>query len=143
MYNLFISNSWTYSDSYKQLVKLLEETDNFEYRVYLVPGDDPCNYALNQSLLIEAIKEQMSNSNCILILAGVYSIKSKWINIEIELAKNGFRSPKNIIAIEPWESERTSQIVKASANEIVKWDNQLIIDAIRRQCIETGKNIIV
>lgn len=74
----------------------------------------------------------MAPSSCILILAGVYSTHSKWINTEIELAKTGFNVPKRIIAIEPWGSERTSAVVKKAADEIVKWQTSSIISAIRR-----------
>ncbi len=51
----------------------------------------------------------MQHASCVLILAGVYSTYSKWINIEIELANE---MGKKIIAIEPWGSERTSTVVK-------------------------------
>jgi hypothetical protein len=55
------------------------------------------------------------------VLAGVYSTYSKWINKEIDLAKNGFNIPKKIIAIEPWVSDRTSLVVKNNSDKIVKW----------------------
>lgn len=70
----------------------------------------------------------MKHASCILILAGVYSTYSKWINIEIEIAK---KLGKKIIAIEPWGSERTSQIVKNNANAVVKWQASSIIKEIR------------
>jgi hypothetical protein len=37
---------------------------------------------------------------------------------------------KSIIAIEPWASERTAQIVKDNADAIVKWQAS-VVDAIR------------
>jgi hypothetical protein len=134
MYNLFISHSWNYSDAYEKLILLLNNADRFQYRNYSVPQNDPINNAPNQYLLKEAIKRQMYSTNCVLILAGVYASHSKWINIEIDLAKTGFTTPKKIIAIEPWGAEKTSAIVKASADEVVKWNTQSIVDAIRRQC---------
>ena len=63
-----------------------------------------------------------------MILAGVYSTYSKWINIEIELAK---RMNKKVIAVEFWGSERTSSVVKQNADIIVKWNSKSIIDAIK------------
>ena len=133
MYNLFISHSWNYSDAYEKLIQLLNNSDRFEYRNYSVPKNDPIHNAPNQYLLKEAIKRQMNSANCVIILAGVYSSYSKWINIEIDLAKKGFSTPKKIIAIEPWGAEKTSSVVKAAADEIVKWNTQSIVDAIRRQ----------
>ncbi len=133
MYNLFISHSWNYSDAYEKLIQLLNNADRFEYRNYSVPKNDPIHNAPNQYLLKEAIKRQMNSANCVIILAGVYSSYSKWINVEIDLAKKGFGTPKKIIAIEPWGAEKTSAVVKAAADEIVKWNTQSIVDAIRRQ----------
>lgn len=40
-YNLFISHSWAYTDAYEKLVNLLDSTDDFSYKNYSVPKDDP------------------------------------------------------------------------------------------------------
>ena len=63
-----------------------------------------------------------------MVLAGVYSTYSKWINIEIEIARS---LGKKIIAIEPWASERTSQFVKNNADYIVRWNIDSIVSVIR------------
>jgi hypothetical protein len=131
MYNLFISHSWSYSDNYEGLIKLLDSAPYFSYKDYSVPRYNPIHSASNQQQLREAIKAQMAPASCILVLAGVYSTDSKWINIEIDLAKNGFYTPKKIIAIEPWASEKTSTTVKNAADVIVKWQTSSIISAIR------------
>lgn len=96
-----------------------------------MPKDDPIHNAPYQWQLKEAIKAQMAPASCILIMAGVYSTYSKWINIEIELAKSGFSVPKRIIAIEPWGSEKTSTVVKNAADEVVRWQTSSIVAAIR------------
>lgn len=131
MYNLFISHSWSYGDQYNRLVALLNAAPNFEYRNYSVPKDDPIHDAPYDWQLRAAIKEQMSHASCVLVLAGVYSTYSKWINIELDLARTGFNIPKKIIAIEPWGAEKTSSVVKANADEIIKWQTSSIIKAIR------------
>lgn len=128
IYNLFISHSWTYSDAYDALVNLLNSSPNFDYKNYSVPKDDPIHNARYDYQLKEAIRNQMQHASCILILAGIYSTYSKWINIEIELAKD---LDKKIIAIEPFGSEKTSSIVKNAADVIVKWSTDSIISAIR------------
>lgn len=131
MYNLFISHSWSYGDQYNRLVALLNAAPNFEYRNYSVPKDDPIHNAPYDWQLRAAIKEQMSYASCVLVLAGVYSTYSKWINIELDLAQTGFNIPKKIVAIEPWGAEKTSSVVKAKADEIVKWQTSSIVKAIR------------
>jgi hypothetical protein len=71
----------------------------------------------------------MKGTSCILILAGVYASYSKWIQKEISIAEE---YGKSIIAIEPWDSDRTSIIVKDAADKIVKWQGKSIADAIKK-----------
>ncbi len=73
----------------------------------------------------------MAPCGIVLILARVYASYSKWINIEIDLAKNGFASPKHIIAIEYWGSQKTSEKVKNSAERIVKWQANSVATSIQ------------
>lgn len=127
-YNLFISHSWTYSDAYEKLVNLLDADPYFTYKNYSVPKNDPIHNATYDYQLKAAIRNQMQHASCVLILAGVYSTYSKWINIEIQLAQE---MGKKIIAIEPWGAEKTSIKVKNSANTIVKWQTSSIVKAIR------------
>jgi hypothetical protein len=127
-YNLFISHSWNYSDTYEGLIKLLNANPYFDYRNYSVPKDNPIHNAPYVYQLKEAIRKQMQPVSCVIILAGVYSTYSKWINIEIELAKS---MNKKIIAVEPWGAERTSTVVKSAADQIAKWNTNSIIKAIR------------
>lgn len=131
-HNLFISHSWAYSDAYEKLIELLNKDEDFSYRNYSVPKDDPIHNAKNDKELYEAIKRKISPSCTVIILAGVYSSYSKWINKEITISKNEFYRPKPIIAVEPWGSERTSQKVKDNADIIVKWNSKSLINAIKQ-----------
>ena len=130
-HNLFISHSWSYSNQYGRLVALLDARSYFRYRNYSVPKDDPIHNAKTDAKLREAIKRQMSPCSVVLILAGVYSTYSKWIDKEIGLAKNGFPVSKPIIAIEPRGSERTSAKVKNAADKVVGWNTESVVGAIR------------
>lgn len=131
-FNLFISHSWAHSDKYDGVITLLNNQvvldEDFNYKNYSVPKDDPIHNADNDKQLCAAIENQMKSASCILILAGVYSTYSKWINIEIELAK---KLNKKIIAIEYWGSEKTSTVVKDNADIIVKWNGASIVKAIK------------
>ena len=129
-HNLFLSHSWKYSDAYDGLVTLLNnrEDRDFTYSNYSVPKDDPIHNAANNLLLKAAIRAQMVRCSKIIILAGVYATYSKWINIEIRLAKE---MGKKIIAVEPWGAARTSAIVKNSADRIVTWNSRSLVNAIK------------
>ncbi|MNB92774.1 hypothetical protein D3C81_571290 [compost metagenome] len=129
-YNLFISHSWAYSDAYLKLMQMIN-SNGFSHKNYSVPKDSPIHNANSDSQLYEAIRLQMSYAHVVIILAGVYSTYSKWINKEIDIAKNGFTTVKPIIAVEPWASERTSKIVKVNADKIVRWNSMSVINAIK------------
>jgi hypothetical protein len=132
-YNLFISHSWTYPNAYEGLVKFFNEHPNFSWSNYSVPKDDPIHSANNDKELYEAIKAQIKPVNCVIMLAGVYSSYSKWIDKEIQISKIDFKKP--IIAVEPWGSEKTSKLVKDNSEEIVKWQSASIVNAIRKHSI--------
>ncbi len=129
-YNLFISHCWAYGDAYDKMTGLLDGQTSprgFNYKNYSVPKDDPIHNAPSDKALRAAIEAQMKPCSCVLILAGVYATYSKWINIEIEIAK---RLGKRIIAIEPWGAEKTSATVKNAAHEVVKWNGASVVNAI-------------
>ena len=132
-YRLFISHSWAYGDAYEKLVKFFNEHSNFKWSNYSVPEDDPVHDANNDTQLYNAIKAQIQPVHCVVMLAGVYSTYSKWIKKEIKISKTDFDKP--IIAVEPWDSKKTSKIVKDNANAIVKWQSKSIVDAIRKYSI--------
>ena len=127
-YHLFISHSWTHTDAYDKLVALLKKRPYFDFHNYSVPKDDPIHTNGTTAELFAAISQKMQPCSAVLILAGVYSTYSKWINREVEIAKS---KTKPMIAIEPWGSEKTSQHVKENATKIVKWNADSIVSAIQ------------
>ena len=131
-YNIFISHSWSYSDYYDRLIEMLNKANYFPFSDYSVPKDDPIHNAATDEKLTEAIRKQMSYASVVVVLAGVYSTYSKWIEKEIHLAKQGFHIAKKILAVEPWGSEKTSRLVKDSADSIVGWNGQSIADEIKK-----------
>lgn len=127
-YRLFISHSWTYSDAYDKVISMIN-SQNIQYYNHSVPINDPIHTDGSEYQLRDSIDAKIKGCSCVIILAGVYSTYSKWINKEIEIAKN---YGKPIIAIEPWDSERTSKIVKDNADIVVRWRSKSIGDAIKR-----------
>lgn len=131
-YHIFISHSWAYSDAYEKFINLLKRDSTFSFTNYSVPKDDPIHNAGTDKQLHDAIRAQISPASVVIILAGVYSTYSKWINKEIQIAQNEFIVPKPIIAVEPWASKKTSVIVKNAADMIVGWNSSSIINAIKK-----------
>ncbi len=133
-YNLFISHSWAYSDAYEKLIALLDARGHFSYKNYSVPKNDPIHNAGSDAQLHAAIKRQIAPCHCVLMLAGVYSTHSKWINREIAICTAEFATKKPIIAIEPWRSEKTSKVVRDAADIVVGWNTESVVGAIRQVC---------
>lgn len=127
-YHLFISHSWSYSDAHNGLVTLLKASPGFAFKNFSVPEHDPIVGALNDKQLEAAIENQIRPCSAVLIMAGMYSTYSKWINKEIEIAK---RMGKVIIAIKPFGAERISTVVRDAAHAECAWNTNSIISAIR------------
>ena len=68
-YNLFISHSWTYGDSYDRLIEMLDDAPNFYYKDYSVPKNDPIHNASYDYQLRAAIRNQMQHASYDLIFA--------------------------------------------------------------------------
>lgn len=130
-YNLFISHSWAYSDAYEKLISLLDKRSYFPYKDFSVPKSDPIHTSGSDKQLYNAIYNKIYLCNTVIIMAGVYSSYSKWIDKEIQIAKTAFIVPKPIIAIEPWASERTSKKVTENADVVVGWNTESVVNAIR------------
>jgi hypothetical protein len=117
--NIFISHAWTYSDTYKSLKDLLDAAPYFSYTNFSVPKDDPIHTRGTDRELFDAIYNKIKLCNCVLILSGVYSSFSKWIDKEIKICKKEFSRAKPIIGISPWGQERDSTVVKDNADIMV------------------------
>lgn len=130
MYRIFISHSWAYSSQYDKVEEFLIQ-EGVSFYNHSVPKDDPVHSKSDKELR-EAIDAKIKGCSCVIILAGVYASYSKWINIEIELAK---QYDKPIIAVEYWGAERTSKPVKDAATIIVKWNAKSVAQAVRDYAI--------
>ena len=126
MYYIFVSHSWKYNNEYEKLCRLLNNS-GLEWQDYSIPQDDHIHTNGTDKELKEAIDKKIKCCSCVIIMAGVYSTYSKWIQKEICIAQH---YGKKIIAVEGFGSERTSQVVKDNADKVVKWQTQSIIDAI-------------
>nr|WP_314525841.1 TIR domain-containing protein [uncultured Pseudomonas sp.] len=127
-YHLFISHSWNYADKHDRLVEMLSAHPTFTFKNFSVPPHNPIIGALNDQQLEAAIENKIRPCSAVLIMAGMYSTYSKWINKEIAIAK---RMGKVIIAIKPFGAERISTVVRQAAHAECAWNTLSIISAIR------------
>lgn len=131
-YHLFISHSWKYNEKYEDLLELLDNRPYFDYRDYSVPIDDPL-YIKNKNNYREELKEgiinQLRTCSVMIVIAGEYVNYSDSIYMEMDIA---IEMGKPIIAVQHFGAKRIPSIVELLATEIVKWNSDSIVDAIRR-----------
>lgn len=127
-YRLFVSHSWEYSDEYEKIVDLLDDANYFEFRNYSVPEEDAIDADSNEELE-EALREgQIKPASVVVVLAGLYSSYSDWIGREIRIAED---EDKAILGVEPWGRDNTSNYVERHADQMVGWNTDSIVEAIR------------
>lgn len=127
-YRLFLSHAWRYSDGYERIVNFINEANNFSWTNYSVP-ESRAFIGLNNTQLGEQLKSQIRPVQCVIILAGMYVNHSGWIQHEINFAK---LLGKPILGVIPWGAERTPTAVSDAADEMVSWNSNSIVAAIRR-----------
>lgn len=132
-YRIFISHSWTYGDAYDKLVSMLNSRPYFSFVDYSVPKYDPIHNANNDAQLFNAIKNKIQLCNVVLIMAGKYASYSKWIDKEVNISKCVFNKP--LLGVCPWGAQQVSTLVRDNADELVSWNTESIVGAIRRWAI--------
>lgn len=130
-YRLFISHAWKYNDEYYRLERMLKSAKNFNFANYSVPEHDPLGTKTDKELMA-ALNRQIRPTQCVLILAGMYVNHRKWIQAEIAIAK-GYGKP--IVGIKPWGSQVTPVVVTKAAKEMVGWNTNSIVRAIREHSL--------
>ena len=60
--DIFISHSWKYDNQRQRLVNFLDQRNDFNWKDYSVPPDDPLHINGTDEDLYNAIKEQIRQS---------------------------------------------------------------------------------
>ncbi len=131
--NIFISHSWSYSNHYDKLAEWIFEDPwnvdgaplNFIDRS--VPKDDPIHYAPTDEALRAAIFRRIDLTDVVVIPMGMYANHSKWIQKEIDGAR---QYAKPILAVNPWGQKRSSSTVRAAAAAEAGWSSESVVKAI-------------
>lgn len=130
-YNIFISHSWTYHSDLERLRAMINDRPYFRAIYSEVSRLEPIN-SLSATYIKSRLKERILSSNLIIGIAGIYASHSEWMVWELETAlKNNIP----IVGVVPYAAERVSTIVSSRAKEVVRWNTESIIKAIRNHAI--------
>lgn len=133
--HVFISHAWAHSQHYDTLASWIFEKRwsvgqaSLDFRNYSVPINNPIHDASNMRELQDAIFAQIARSHVVVIPSGMYASHRKWIQKEI----NGAREyGKPILAVIPWGQQRNSEVVLSNAEGTVGWNKEPLISEIWR-----------
>jgi hypothetical protein len=125
-YSVFICHDWEYSDDYHRVCDFLDGTSNFRWENRSVPEHDPLD---TDRKLGYNLRNQIRPADVLLVLAGMYTARSRWMDWEMEFAR---MIGKPIIGIAPWGNRLLPQAVQKNATEVTGWRASSIVGAIRR-----------
>ena len=127
-YKVFISHSWSHISDLNSLRNLLESRGYFNVTFEEATPDVPIN-STNASYIKTRLKQKILNSDVVLGIAGIYASHSDWVEWELDTALNNNIS---IIGVVPRGKERVSTVVSSRAKEVVRWNTESIVTAIRK-----------
>lgn len=125
-YSVFICHDWEYSDEYHRVCDFLDAAPNFRWENLSVPEHEPLD---TNDMLEKNLLDQIRPADVLLVLAGMYTARSTWMDWEMAFAR---RIGKSIIGVKPWGKVQLPVVVQRNANEIVGWNTDAIVSAIRR-----------
>lgn len=131
-YRLFISHAWRYGDDYNRLISLLNDAKYFSYYNYSAPSEKPLfppGTPMTNYQIQNLITNKISPSQITLVISGMYGAYSDWMQYEID---ESLRMGKPIIGIYPWGQTYAPTYVTQNATEMVRWQTDSIVNAIRR-----------
>lgn len=124
-YRVFICHDWEYSADYYRVCDFLDAAPNFNWVNLSVPEHDPLE---TDDMLQKNLRDQIRPADVFLVVAGMYTARSGWMDWEMQFAR---RIGKSIIGIKPWGNVQLPVVVQNNADEIVGWSTESIVAAIR------------
>ncbi|HHL1462832.1 TPA: TIR domain-containing protein [Klebsiella pneumoniae] len=125
-HTVFVSHSWDYDKQLKSMKSLIEKKGTITIDYSEVTVDKPIN-SEDVTYIRRVLKNKIINSDVFLVMAGMYTSYSDWMQWEIDTAKEN-RVP--IIAVKPRGAERIPVIIQNNADVIVGWNSNSIVNNI-------------
>lgn len=126
-FKIYISHCWDYHQDLVNLRSLLIKRGYFNVEFLEASIDTPIN-SERTAYVKQALKTKIASSHIVLAIAGVYASYSYWMEYELDTASSNFIP---IIGIAPFGQERVSRVVQAYSREVVRWNTESLVRAIR------------
>jgi len=126
-HNIFISHAWDYTNDVEALRTLINARPYFNCSYSDVSKFEPIN-SLNAPYIKQRLKEKILSSHVMIGMAGIYASHSDWMKWELDTA---LANNIPIIGVIPHGALRISTIVSDRATNLVRWNTESIISAVR------------
>jgi hypothetical protein len=125
---VFVTHCWQDSDDYLRVFEYLESSRNFYYRNTSTPDKPPS--AGDTESVREELRKQINRAEIIIALAPLYDSQP---DLSIFQMNYGQSQKKPVLLMPPFGSDKpVPKVLTDRADEIGKWDERSLIDAIRR-----------
>lgn len=125
---LFISHSWSYSERYTAMINLLNNRLYFNFTNYSVPETRAFGPMADPAMK-EQLRNQIRPVQCVIIIGGMWTNHSDWIQFEMDFAKS---IGKPILGVRPRSARVMPQSVVNASNLVVNWNSDSIVAGIRQ-----------
>ncbi len=127
-YRIFISHAWNYNAEYLKLIEYLRGAKNFNFINCSINNTGRIDPE-NKEALRESIITQIRPVDAVVMLAGMYSRSSEWLDFELKYAKMW---NKPIVVVKPWEGGLIPAALSERDFHIVDWITSMMVDAIKK-----------
>ncbi|HHY00236.1 MAG TPA: hypothetical protein GX531_02510 [Methanothermobacter sp.] len=122
-YNLFISHNGEGDEEYLEFIRRLVEASDFEWKDHGIPNKNSQ----------DELRQQINNSDIVIILSGLYSKHHDLIKNQVDLA---LQLNKPIILIRPYGLEEVPAELEKVAKGVVGWNRVCIVEMIQESLEE-------
>ncbi|HXR51087.1 MAG TPA: hypothetical protein VN762_03030 [Steroidobacteraceae bacterium] len=125
---VFVTHHWQDADDYARVFEYLESARNFFYRNTSTPDKAPAKG--DTESIREDLRKQINAAEIVIALASMYEAQP---DLTIFQMNYGQSQKKPVLLLPPFGSgQEVSKLLQDRADEIVKWDERGLVDAIRR-----------
>jgi len=122
--HIFISHAWNKDSNYQNLTDLFDKKKYFTWEDHSVPKGNKIHTEVENEIL-----GRIHISDCFVVIASMDAVYSDWIKKEIIWAQV---LDKPILGIKPWGAEKVPLVVQEAAIEVLNWNTESIVEAIRK-----------
>ena len=132
MYDLFITHAWRYHEDWSRVADMLDNLPGLSWRNFSLPWHDPAmdpNSQVGGAFIRDFLESQIVPVHGVILLAGVYVVKSarRWLELEIAMAR---KHGKPIIGMPPIGATVVPDDIAALCDQTVGWDAAAVIAAL-------------